>query len=158
MCKKRVFLLIAIVIGISGACNSKPGLTAESSRKAALGGESMEKELVTVKKIDIIILETFPVKVNVNISGAVPDGCTTIGDITSVRDGTVFRITISAERAGDDGCLKPGSRSFEKSVPLDVNGLPAGTYTVEVQGMRTSFALSVDNKLTRSHIIQPEIS
>jgi inhibitor of cysteine peptidase len=36
---------------------------------------------------------------------------------------------------------------FEESIPLDVVGLPAGTYTVDVNGVTGSFTLDVDNQL-----------
>jgi inhibitor of cysteine peptidase len=36
---------------------------------------------------------------------------------------------------------------FEESIDLDVRGLPAGTYTVDVHGETATFTLDVDNVL-----------
>jgi len=34
---------------------------------------------------------------------------------------------------------------FEEIIPLEVYGLPAGTYTVDVNGVQATFDLEVDN-------------
>jgi inhibitor of cysteine peptidase len=36
---------------------------------------------------------------------------------------------------------------FEETIPLEVYGLPAGTYTVNVNGVQGTFSLEVDNIL-----------
>ena len=36
---------------------------------------------------------------------------------------------------------------YEQAVPLDVAGLPAGVYTVTVNGVSDTFELAVDNVL-----------
>jgi len=37
---------------------------------------------------------------------------------------------------------------FEETIPLEVYGLPAGTYTVEVNGAQGTFDLEMDNILS----------
>jgi len=37
---------------------------------------------------------------------------------------------------------------FEETIPLEVYGLPAGTYTVEVNGVQGTFDLEMDNILS----------
>jgi inhibitor of cysteine peptidase len=37
---------------------------------------------------------------------------------------------------------------FEEVIPLKVYGLPAGTYTVEVNGVQGTFGLEIDNILS----------
>jgi len=37
---------------------------------------------------------------------------------------------------------------FEETIPLEVYGLPAGTYTFEVNGVQGTFNLEMDNMLS----------
>jgi hypothetical protein len=41
--------------------------------------------------------------------------------------------------------LYTGTDSFEETIALDVYGLPAGTYHVNVNGIDDTFTLEVDN-------------
>jgi len=47
---------------------------------------------------------------------------------------------------------------FEEVIPLDVAGLHAGTYIVDVNGMMESFTLDVDNTLPTDEYGDPEYS
>jgi inhibitor of cysteine peptidase len=60
-------------------------------------------------------------------------------------DDSTFELQIITERPEDMMCtmaLVP----FEETISLDVQGLPAGTYTVKGFGLENSFTLDVDNK------------
>jgi len=97
-----------------------------------------------VKRIEILILESFPVQVQVRAMGYLPDGCTTICDISQSREGDVFTVIITTSRPADAFCTQV-LVDFEELIPLDVVGLPAGTYTVDVNGVTDTFTLTVDN-------------
>lgn len=100
--------------------------------------------MAPVEDIDILILESFPVQVTVVARGNLPDGCTTIDEVTQERDGNTFRATITTVRPVGIECtlaLEP----FERVITLDVYGLPAGVYTVDVNGVSDTFELTVDN-------------
>lgn len=87
-----------------------------------------------VERVDIRILESFPVQVHVTASGNLPDGCTQIDEIAQARKGYAFTVTMSTVRPADAVCtlaLVP----FQEVIPLDVAGLPAGTYTVNLNGV-----------------------
>lgn len=99
-----------------------------------------------VENIDILILESFPVQVQVIAKGNLPDGCTVIDQKTQKRVGNTFTVLITTKRPQDAICtlaLKP----FEERISLDVAGLPKGTYTVDVNGVKKTFKLDADNKL-----------
>lgn len=98
----------------------------------------------TVQDIDIVILESFPVQVHVNARGYLPDGCTGIDEIIKSRSGNLFSITITTKRQADAICTQ-ALVPFEEVIPLDVVGLKAGVYDVNVNGVRDSFELAVDN-------------
>jgi hypothetical protein len=102
--------------------------------------------LAVVETIDIMILESFPVQVQAVARGNLPDGCTTLDETMVERAGNLFRVTLTTQRPADAVCtdaLVP----FDHVIPLDVLGLPAGEYQVDVNGITGSFTLQVDNIL-----------
>ena len=99
--------------------------------------------LALVDEIDILILESFPVQINVIARGNLPDPCTEISEVLQEREGDTFFITIKTYRS--PGFCIQVLAPFEEIIPLDVYGLPAGTYTVDVNGVQDTFDLEVDN-------------
>ena len=97
-----------------------------------------------VENIQILILESFPVQIQVIAEGYLPDGCTEIDEIKTEREGNTFNISISTIRPKDAICTQ-ALESFTEAIPLDVKGLKAGNYTVNVNGVTGSFELTVDN-------------
>jgi hypothetical protein len=118
----------------------EPGMGAEPSE------EVIVSKMAAVESIEIRILESSPVQVHVLTKGILTDGCTEIGEIIKEREGNSFHVRLTTVRPADAICTQELA-PFEESVPLDVYGLPAGTYTVEVNGVTDSFELSVDNVL-----------
>ena len=98
----------------------------------------------TVNSIDVQILESFPVQVNVVARGDLPDSCTQIDEIITQQTGNTFRVAITTLRQPAASCTQ-ALVPFEQSIPLDVVGLPAGSYNVSVNGVQGSFTLAVDN-------------
>lgn len=98
----------------------------------------------SVASIDVLMLESFPVQVNVVAQGNLPDGCTSIGDITTERQDNQFAVTMGTVRQTGVPCTE-ALVAFEQTIPLDVAGLPAGVYTVAVNGVQGQFELAVDN-------------
>lgn len=99
-----------------------------------------------MESLEIMILESFPVQVNVKIKGSVSDSCTTAGPIEQGRDGNTFLITVGATRPADAMCAQVIT-PFEQTITLDVAGLKAGTYAVEANGVTENFQLTADNVL-----------
>ncbi len=102
--------------------------------------------LAMVESVDVLILESFPVQINVQVQGALPNGCTHIDDVITQADGSHFDVAITTVQQPEDVCTE-AVVPFEEMVPLDVNGLDAGTYTVTVNGVQGSFTLDVDNRI-----------
>lgn len=101
----------------------------------------------SVAEIDILILESFPVQVMIVTSGSLPDGCTTISHTEQANlDNNQIMLEVFTQRPADATCtdaLVP----FEENFSLDVYGLPAGDYTVDVNGITGTFNLAIDNLL-----------
>ncbi len=99
--------------------------------------------LASVDEIDILILESFPIQINVIARGNLPDPCTESSEILQEREDDTFFITIKTYRF--PGFCIQVLAPFEETIPLEVYGLPAGTYTVDVNGVQGTFDLEVDN-------------
>jgi hypothetical protein len=111
--------------------------------------------VAVVKSIDILLLESFPLQVHAVIRGDLPDaGCTTIASVDQAREGNTFHLTLVTTTDPLALC-EPALTPFEEVVPLDVYGLPAGTYTVEAGGIQQTFEFTVDNILPTETNEQP---
>jgi inhibitor of cysteine peptidase len=145
---KRIGLLatgLVLLLGLSlAACGPTPEPTATPVQ--APSDEQVIRGTATVEGIDIQILESFPVQVRVVVQGLLADGCTTIGEITQELVDNTFMVTIGTERPADKVCTQ-ALVPFEETIDLQVRGLPAGTYTVNVNGITGTFTLSTDNVL-----------
>jgi inhibitor of cysteine peptidase len=98
----------------------------------------------TVETMNINIMESFPVQVSVDLSGYLPDGCTTIYEISAQREEQTFTIDIVTRKPVDVACTM-AIVPFEETISLDVEGLPAGEYTVQYGDMYETFTLEQDN-------------
>jgi inhibitor of cysteine peptidase len=139
------FAILILVLGLGlAACGATPEPT--STPVEAPSGAEVIRGTATVEGIDIQILESFPVQVRVRVEGLLADGCTTVGEITQELVDNTFMVTISTERPADEVCTQ-ALVPFEETIDLQVRGLPAGTYTVDVNGVTGTFTLSTDNVL-----------
>jgi inhibitor of cysteine peptidase len=99
-----------------------------------------------VESVDVRILESFPVQVQVLAKGYLQDSCTKLDTTTQSLDSHTFIVTMTTSRPADLACTQVIT-PFEEPIPLDVAGLKAGTYTVIVNGVTGTFTLDVDNVL-----------
>lgn len=100
--------------------------------------QEIDEDLAPIDAINVKVTDGPLPKVNVTMRGDFPDGCTAIDEITQSRVGDTFYIAMTTRRPADLMCtqvLVP----FEETVELDVTALGAGTYTVEVNGVRQAF-------------------
>lgn len=154
--KVTIFLLTAFVVILSGCVdeeqnetesgnttNNSQGITGTNNNHGTSGGDYIYGT-AKVKSIQIVTLESFPVQVQVIAKGYLPDGCTKIDEIKNESEGNAFNITISTKRPKGAFCTQ-AIKNFTETIPLEVQGLKAGNYTVNVNGVTGSFELPVDN-------------
>lgn len=110
----------------------------------------------TINSLDILILESFPVQVNVEASGELGDSCTQIDEIITLRDENQFRVAVTTVRPPDLVCTQ-AIVPFTEVISLDVAGLPAGTYNVSVNGVTETFTLDVDNVIPEEAAATEEV-
>ncbi len=106
-------------------------------------GEMLIRDAV-ITEVEVLIMESWPLQARVEIDGELGDGCTELEPITTEREGDTFFITVRTARPVDAVCTLE-LRFFSESVALDIEGLEAGTYTVDVNGVTETFTLDRDN-------------
>jgi hypothetical protein len=76
-----------------------------------------------------------------DVSGMLPDGCSTIGENVQEVNNSTIEVTLYSTRSDED-CSFLNPTPFKERVSLDVRGIPAGTYFVEVNGVIASGSLT----------------
>ncbi|MCP4418610.1 MAG: hypothetical protein GY805_18475 [Chloroflexi bacterium] len=153
MRKIILFILLFLHIGLAACGGNEPEATEASPTTVPDTPTAVSntptpatpiEQNAAVDSIEILILESFPVQVNVRARGDLPDGCTAIDAVDTNRNDTDFNITITTLRQTGDTCSE-ALVPFEETITLDVLNLTAGTYAVNVNGINGSFTLQVDN-------------
>ena len=104
-----------------------------------------EDQRAPISGVEVLMQESFPVEAMVVARGEFPDGCHAAGPEMVNRVGNMF--TVQIPKIIEDGACTQAITPFEKQFSLNILGLPAGVYTVDVNGFATSFELLVDNVL-----------
>jgi inhibitor of cysteine peptidase len=158
--KITTFLLMVFLVITSGCVDKEKnetesrniadsaGTTVTNESKETSGGD-YTYSTANVESIETITLESFPVQIHVTAKGYLPDGCTEIDKIKTEREGNVFNINISTKRPKDSICTQ-AIENFTRNIPLEVRGLKAGNYTVNVNAVTGSFELAIDNEPQQS--------
>ena len=143
--------LITLMMSILLACQPvSPAEPAQQSPEPSVAlpdpaNSDSNSENVYVNNMQINIMESFPLQVSVTVSGNLPDGCTSIVDSTAVYDNqNTFEIHFYTNRPKDLMCTQ-ALVPFEETIPLEVYGLPAGKYTVNVYQLSDTFEFQTDN-------------
>lgn len=96
-----------------------------------------------IQRIEIVVLDATPVQVRVVAHGYLPDGCTAVEGVEQRREGDTFHAIVTTTRPAGALCTQQ-IIPFSETFPLDIAGLPAGTYSVEVNGKIGTFTLDED--------------
>ena len=140
--KTQIFLIAIVFVVLVTACGPVtptpkpipvPIMTEESPGPVA--------GMAVVQSVDIQILESQPIQVNVLVRGQLPDaGCTTLADVTQVRDGNTFNITLTTTTDPLALCAQ-ALTPFEQVILLETSDLPPAPYEVNANGVRKAFLL-----------------
>jgi inhibitor of cysteine peptidase len=123
-----ILLIVSIAVArlatdSTGAANDEPG-------------NGFVTAPVTVETIDVLLLESFPVQVMVQVQGYLPDPCYETQDPVIERDGNRFVVEIIGKRETDAVCAQV-IQPYEESINL--GPVDPGDYTVEVNGVVKEF-------------------
>lgn len=120
------------LFGVEGTGDVPPPPAVATAAPPATGGD-----LLQVDAVEVLILESFPVQVNVVVRGAVPDACTEIGEIAQQRIENEIEVTIMTTRDPAAFCAQVLT-PVEETIAL-AGDFPPGEYTVTVNGMTEMF-------------------
>jgi len=99
-----------------------------------------------VVSVGIELTTGFPVQANALICGTVAEACSQLDEIRQeyIESTSTFVLTLTTRRPVDEPCIQEVT-PFEAKVPLAVERLRAGVYTVVANGVTASFRLEADN-------------
>lgn len=157
ICLSGVFVLVAsgcvlppVPVGVPATDPNRPvssnDVTAQPAEPPTPSRGEVEVFPAQVESLDILILESFPVQINVQVRGLLPGNCAQLGEASVEQQGDTFQVSVPALRPRNAVCTR-NLVPFETNVSLPVRGLAAGTYTVDVNGVTGTFTLEVDNVL-----------
>lgn len=100
-----------------------------------------QRTLVAVDSVTVNIAESLPVQVSLTVSGNKSVPCVDLQAPAIFSDETSFTVVLAETSLGPAETCIAVIDPFETTISLDVSGLEAGTYTVSVNGVETSFSL-----------------
>jgi inhibitor of cysteine peptidase len=134
------FTLCSVAVIFLATCSSE---SKQSTSKAPMPVEiNTPTGQLSIEDVKIQILESFPVQVMVIVSGTLPKKCQVLSVDIAQENRTFFITLKTTEQAS--GCLSTDN-TFIETIPLNVDGLKAGIYQVNIQGLIEQFELAVDN-------------
>lgn len=105
-----------------------------------------KRPLVCVDSVNATVVETQDDRsVEIAIAGNKSVPCVSLEEVAISRKDNVFTVLVAETVMGPaESCIAIVS-PFDINVPLDVTGLPAGTYKVVANGEEASFVLTKDD-------------
>jgi hypothetical protein len=153
-------VLSLVMILILNACSSLSitnstgwESTPEVGFVAAPGGY----QAVTVDDVQAEVGVGSPIPVQVIVSGNLPDSCAQIEFMRQKQEGSHFSFVLSTIPSTAEGCVQD-TLPFRILIPLNIVNLPAGSYTVDVNGSPASFEISTGNTSTSLPVADTEIT
>jgi len=157
MKKIRLTAIFTLMVSLLlAACQPAAPIKPPVVEKPPAGEEYVYGQDAVVESLEVLLLESFPLQAQAVVSGYLPDGCTELVEIEVERRGNEFRLTLNTRRPSGNVACTLALVPFEERVPLDIQGLEAGTYTVIAQDQRAQFILDVDNVISEDPIIGGE--
>lgn len=98
-----------------------------------------------ISNTQMVVQESFPVQVSIMVQGELPDGCTYLNQPVVLRDGRNFYASLTTYQEGEvcTQALVP----YERNISLNVDGLPAGNYSVDINGIMLEFDIEQNNSV-----------
>ncbi len=134
--RMMVLTLMVLSIGLLAACQTPQPQSVPTPTSALAIREAQ------IDRIDIQVVESSPRQITVTAHGQLTEACAQLSDDVRQRyEPTEFQIAVFTTSPTDRGCQQV-TTPFAKVIPLTFTDLPAGTYTVVVNGVRGSFTIA----------------
>ena len=127
---KRIMPIIIVALLLT-ACGS-------------ISTQSVGSKAAKVTSVEVIVAESYPPQYFAVASGQLPDSCTEINGSTQTTQARTIKITLTTTRPNDAMCTT-AVQPFKENIPINVDGLSAGQYTVEVNGVPATLNLTEDH-------------
>jgi hypothetical protein len=136
MAMKRLVLAAVVILS---AILLVGAVAFASSRGAPNPGPGRQTVLAPIDQVQVVIRESSPPQVTVNIKAGLPSGCAQRDSHSLVRNGDTFTIRVlNTMPTGDVACTMIYG-SYELNVDLGRDFRPGTTYTVNVNDETTTF-------------------
>ena len=100
-------------------------------------GESIIADM-PIQGIEVLLMESDPVQVTVEVNGWLPDSCTVHHETHQAREGNSITIQITTIRPKDLACAAVIT-AIKYQEKVFIGALPAGDYTVTVNNVEQQF-------------------
>jgi hypothetical protein len=136
---KTLSLILFALVWILNACSpASVAIPSEELPAPVIAGEGYQA--LQIDDVHVEVGVGSPIPVHVNVSGSLPDTCAQV-DYSEIRqDGANFLIQLSAIPGSGEDCTKD-TLPVRISIPLNIIDLPAGDYSVDVNGSYADFKL-----------------
>ncbi|OQW95101.1 MAG: hypothetical protein BWK79_03590 [Beggiatoa sp. IS2] len=142
--RNHLFSLLLTVSSLSLiACSSdsKPTVVLDTRPLAVKVSNGL-----VIEQVDVQVSDSFPIQVEVLVSGKLADDCKMPAHEIEESAGRVFTVNLIASTTTPTVAnCRPENTAFTQRIPLAVDGLSAGVYTVNVDSIVKNFELAVDN-------------
>ena len=144
-------VILSLMILVLTACIPVSYVLGIPNKAPASTPQAMQAQTATreaqVQSVEIQMLKTNPAQVNAVVRGNLTEACATFADPQLSFTTNTFMIKLLTVSPSDRGCLQV-TTPFEQTIPLNTTDLPAGDYTVKVNGVSAVFTLPAGNSQT----------
>jgi Ig-like domain from next to BRCA1 gene len=136
--------LISLAILVLAACAPAINLTVVPTLTPQLTPTQIVSREAQVQSVAIQITNSTPAQVNAVVRGNLTESCATLGEGQVHYESNAFQVTVYVNSPANIGCAQV-TTPFETTIRLNTQELPAGSYTVTVNGVSAVFTLPVEN-------------
>ena len=134
------FVIILVLTHCIGCFNVIDKIL-DSGDEPSNGDSDNDSWIITdmpVRDVVVLIAESLPVQVSVEVIGYLPDGCTTRHETHQSREGNTVTIQMTMKRRNDRICTKVVTDIRER---IFIGTFPPGDYRVIVNGVKKKFRI-----------------
>ena len=134
------FSTIITIIYCIGCSNIIDDILNDTGEPSSTDSDVSDNQLIIadmpIQEIEVLLAESDPVQVTVEVTGYLPDSCTAHHETHQRREGNTITIQITTIRPKDLACATVVTEYQEK---VFIGTLPAGDYKIIVNGLEQEF-------------------
>ena len=121
------------VSGVPDTDTARPSV--EVPIGVAMNGQPMPSgaSLHLIESVEILVMESFPMQIALNLTGYIPDGCTAPTQVVQSRDGEMVMVRVFRTLPPETMCAAMAA-VYNDTIQLE-GGFTSGHYTFDVNGV-----------------------